>query len=83
MKKSNCISTKIPAKEPKFDPRRDNIEISNSNIPPKRERRGPVPPPRYTLEELLAKVPEPTTREPEPCSSAEANTGPPVGKEVW
>ena len=83
MKKSNRIPAKIPAKEPKFDPRCDNVETANSNIPPKIERQGPVPPPHYTLEELLAKVPEPTTREREPCSSAEVNTGPPVGKEVW
>ncbi|MDE0555737.1 MAG: hypothetical protein OXI24_16080 [Candidatus Poribacteria bacterium] len=83
MKKPNCTPAKITTKEPKLDLWSDKVETPNSNIPPKKERQGPVPPPNYTLEELLAKVPEPTTREPEPYASAEVNTGPPVGKEVW
>ena len=66
MKKSDCPSAKIPVKAPKSDLRKDDVEIANSDIPPKKERQGPVPPPNYTLEELLAKVPEPTIRESEP-----------------
>lgn len=83
MKKSNYAPAKIPAKVPKSDLRKDDVEIVNSDIPPKKKRQGPVPPPNYTLEELLAKMPEPTTREPEPNFSGEINTAPPVGKEVW
>ena len=37
-----------------------------------------MPPPSYTLQELLAKVPEPTTRESEFNFSGEVDTGPPV-----
>ncbi len=83
MKKSNCAPAKIPVNVPKSDLRKDDVEIANSDIPPKKERQGPVPPPNYTLEELLAKVPEPTNRGPEPGFSGEVDTGPPVGKEVW
>lgn len=83
MKKSNCVPAKNPAKVTKPGLRKDDVEIVNSDIPPKKERQGPVPPPNYTLEELLAKVPEPTTREPEPNFSGKIDTGPPVGKEVW
>lgn len=83
MKKSNCAPAEIPAKVPKSGLRKDDVEIANSAVPPKKERQGPVPPPSYTLEELLAKVPEPTTRGPEPNFSGEVDTGPPVGKEVW
>ena len=83
MKNPNCAPAEIPAKVPKSGLRKDDVEIANSDIPPKKERQGPVPPPNYTLEKLLAKVPEPTTREPEPGFSGEINTGPPTGKEVW
>ncbi len=83
MKKSNCVPAEIPIKAPTSDLRKDNVEIVNSDIPPKKERQGPVPPPNYTLEELLAKVPEPTNRGSEPGFSGEVDTGPPVGKEVW
>ena len=82
-KKLNCTPVKILAKGLKTNLCSDSVETANSDIPPKRERQGPVPPPDYTLEELLAKVPEPTTREPEPGFSGEINTGPPTGKEVW
>ncbi|MCY3741757.1 MAG: hypothetical protein OXH00_12115 [Candidatus Poribacteria bacterium] len=83
MKKPNCAPAKIPAKVPKSGLRKGDVEIVNTDIPPKKERQEPVPPPNYTLEELLAKVPEPTTRGPEPNFSGEVDTGPPVGKEVW
>lgn len=83
MKKSNCALIEIPAKGPKSNLPKDDVDTVNSNIPPKKERQGPVPPPNYTLEELLAKVPEPIAREPELGLSGEVNTGPPVGKEVW
>ena len=76
MKKSNCAPAEIPAKVPKSGLRKDDVEIAHSAVPPKKERQGPVPPPSYTLEELLAKVPEPNF-------SGEVDTGPPVGKEVW
>ena len=83
VKKLNCTPVEISAKGSKADLCSDSVETLNSDIPPKRERQGPVPPPDYTLEELLAKVPEPTTRGPEPNFSGEVDTGPPVGKEVW
>lgn len=83
MKKSNYAPAEIPAKVPKSGLRKDDVEIANSDVPPKKERQGRVPPPNYTLEELLAKVPEPTTRGPERNFSVEVDTGPPVGKEVW
>ena len=83
MKKSNRAPSKIPVKVPKSGLPKDDVEIANTDIPPKKERQGPVPPPSYTLEDLLAKVPEPTMRGPEPGFSDEVNTGPPVGKEVW
>ena len=62
MKKSNRAPSKIPAKVPKSGLPKDDVEIANKDIPPKKERQGPVPPPSYTLEDLLAKVPEPTMR---------------------
>ncbi|MDE0009896.1 MAG: hypothetical protein OXU36_02050 [Candidatus Poribacteria bacterium] len=83
MKKSNCAPAEIPVKAPTSGSRKDDVEIANSDIPPKKERQGPVPPPNYTLEELLAKVPEPTNRGPESNFSGKVDTGPPVGKEVW
>ena len=83
MKKLNCAPAEIPVKAPtKSDWTKDDVETVNSNIPSKKERQVPVPPPNYTLEELLTKVPEPTAREPEPGFSGEVDTGPPVGKEV-
>ena len=83
MKKPNCSPGKIPTKMPKSKLPSVEVKRINTDIPPKKERKGPVPPPNYTLEELLSKVPEPTTKVPKPDFSGEVDTGPPVGEEVW
>ena len=51
-------------------------------LPPKKEG-GPVPPPKWTLEQLLANIPEPDLKVLKSNSSEEVDTGKPIGKEVW
>lgn len=83
MKKPSCSPGKIPKKMPISKLPGAEVKGINTDIPRKKERKGPVPPPNYTLEELLSKVPEPTTKVPDPDFSGEIDTGPPVGEEVW
>ena len=83
MKKPNCRPKELLAKVPESNLPNEKLEGADSDLPYKKERRGPVPPPSYTLEELLAKVPEPKAKVPEPGFSGEVDTGLPVGKEVW
>ena len=52
-------------------------------IPRSKERCRPIPRSNYTIEELLAKVPEPKVEARKPGRSEETDTGPPVGREVW
>lgn len=59
------------------------VAVAASDVPPSEKEKDPVPPPDYTLEELLAKIPEPSSKVPKPDSSDEVDTGRPVGKEVW
>lgn len=83
MKKLNSLPTKILTKKSKSKLPSEGVKGINTDIPRKKERKGPVPPPNYTLEELLSKVPEPTSKGPEPGFSGEVDTGPPIGEEVW
>ena len=70
---------KLSGKVPK--PRLHGEEIEMA--PRSQERRRPIPRPNYTIEELLAKVPEPKVEARKPGTSEETDTGPPVGREVW
>ena len=73
--KKEIFSGKVP--ESKL--RSKKVEI----VPRSQERRRPIPRPNYTIEELLAKVPEPKVEVRKPGISEETDTGPPVEKEVW
>ena len=82
--------------KPIANPKRDTSQFKKPDIPeqvnivtdvdvstlPKKEA-GPVPPPKYTLEQLLANIPEPDLKVLKSNSSEEVDTGKPVGKEVW
>ena len=57
--------------------------IANTDVPPPKKEGGPVPTPDYTLEQLLANIPEPDPKVLKSNSSEEVDTGKPVGKEVW
>ncbi len=59
------------------------VAVAASDVPPPKKGRGPVPPPDYTLGELLANISEPSSKTPKSDSSDEVDTGRPVGKEVW
>ena len=61
----------------------NKVTIENNDRPSRKEDSGSVPPPDYTLEELLANVPEPNCKTLASNSSEEVDTGKPVGKEVW
>ncbi|MDE0634448.1 MAG: hypothetical protein OXI43_01160 [Candidatus Poribacteria bacterium] len=63
-------------------PDQDNT-VTDANVPPPKKEGGPVPPPKYTLEQLLANIPEPDFKVLKSNSSEEVDTGKPVGKEVW
>ncbi len=83
-------------RKPIANPKRDTSQFKKSDKPeqvntladvdvttlPKKEV-GPVPPPKYTLEQLLANIPEPDLKVLKSNSSEEVDTGKPVGKEVW
>ena len=69
----------ISVKVPKPQLRGKKVEITLRS----QERHRPIPRPSYTIEELLAKVPEPKGEVRKPSSSEETDPGPPVGKEVW
>ena len=48
-------------KSPKFqkpDVSDRKVAVAASDVPPPKKERGPVPPPDYTVEELLANIPE-------------------------
>ncbi len=70
---------------------KSSTEVSESKLRGKKvgmascsqERCRPIPRPNYTIEELLAKVPEPKVEVRKPGLSEETDTGQPVGKEVW
>ena len=79
MKKIDYASEKPSAEVPESKLRGKKVEMA----PRSQERRRPIPRPNYTIEELLAKVPEPKVKVRKPGFSEETDTGPPVGKEVW
>lgn len=79
MKKTDYISEKLSAEVPESKLRDKKVKIASRS----KERHRPIPRPNYTIEELLAKVPEPKVEARKSGSSEETNTGPPVGREVW
>ncbi len=60
-----------------------NNTVADTDLPPPKKGGGPVPPPKWTLEQLLANIPEPELKVLKSNSSEEVRTGKPVGKEVW
>ena len=83
MKKVNAMPEKISPKVSKPSLPDKKMAAANSDVPPPKEESKPVPPPDYTLEELLENIPEPSSKVPDPDFSGEVDTGRPVGKEVW
>ena len=79
MKKTDFTSEKHSTEVPKSKLRGKKAGIT----PRSKERHRPIPRPNYTIEELLAKVPEPKVEARKPGLSEETDTGPPVGREVW
>ncbi|RKU12238.1 hypothetical protein C6501_11220 [Candidatus Poribacteria bacterium] len=79
MKKTDLAPEKLPIEVPESKLRGQKTGIT----PLSKERRRPIPRPNYTIEELLAKVPEPKVESRKPGPSEETDTGPPVGKEAW
>ena len=61
---------------------KDNT-IANTDAPLPKKEGGGVPPPKYTLEQLLANIPEPELKVLMSNSSEEVDTGKSIGKEVW
>lgn len=78
MKKPSATSKKVASKFPN-----PSLSDIGSDVPPPKKESGPVPPPKYTLEQLLANIPEPDPKMWQTNSSEEVDTGKPVGKEVW
>lgn len=74
---------KKSSKSLKPDVSNRKVSVAASDAPPPKKEKGPVPPPGYTLEELLENISEPSSEVPEPGSSDEVDTGQPVGEEVW
>lgn len=78
-------------KQEDYTPDKLSTEVSESKLrgkkaaitPRSQKRCRPIPHPNYTIEELLAKVPEPKVEFRKSGLSEETDTGPPVGKEVW
>ncbi len=58
------------------------LPLNNDVLLPRKES-GVVPPPTFTLEQLLANIPEPDFNALKSKSSKEVETGKPVGEEVW
>ena len=79
MKKTDYASEKLSAEvsEPKLCGK--TVEITHHS----QKKHRPIPRPNYTIEELLAKLPEPKVKARKPGISEETDTGPPVGREVW
>ncbi|MYB64995.1 hypothetical protein F4X73_09925 [Candidatus Poribacteria bacterium] len=84
MSKPSATPHRDPSKFIKPDIPEQISTVTDADVPslPKREG-GPVPPPKYTLEQLLANIPEPDLKTLKSNSSEEVDTGKPVGKEVW
>ncbi len=83
MKKSNVTLEEFSVNVAEPNLADNKVTAENNDIPSPKEDSGSVPPPDYTLEELLANVPEPDCKTLASNSSEEVDTGKPVGKEVW
>lgn len=83
MPKPCATPKKITSKHPKHVAFDKNIKVADGDMPPPKKASGPVPPPSFTLEQLLANIPEPDFNALKSKSSQEVDTGKPVGKEVW
>ena len=83
MKKVSAMPKKNSQKGPKMSLPDGKGAAANSDVLPPKKESKPVPPPDYTLEELLENIPEPSSKVPDPNFSGEVDTGRPVGKEVW
>ena len=83
MKKPSTTPKKIISKFPKPDLSDKDTAVADGDVPPPKKEGGPVPTPDYTLEQLLANIPEPELKVLKSKSSEEVDTGKPIGKEVW
>ena len=83
MKKSNVTLEEFSVNVAEPNLADNKVTAGNNDIPSPKEDSGSVPPPDYTLEELLANVPEPDCKTLASNSSEEVDTGKPVGKKVW
>lgn len=83
MPKPSASSKKNISKSIKPDMSDKDNTIVDTDAPLPKKEEGPVPPPKYTLEQLLANIPEPEHKVLKSNSSEEVDTGKPVGKEVW
>ena len=83
MKKPNVTLEELSVNTAEPNLPDNKVPVAKSDIPSAKEDNNAVPPPDYTLEELLANVPEPDCKTLASSSSKETDTGKPVGKEVW
>jgi hypothetical protein len=83
MPKPSASSKKNISKFIKPDMSDQDNTLADIDAPLPKKEGGPVPPPKYTLEQLLANIPEPELEVLKSNSSEEVDTGKPVGKEVW
>lgn len=83
MKKSNVTLEELSVNVAEPNLAANKVTAGNNDIPSPKEDSGSVPPPDYTLEELLANVPEPDCKTLASNSSEEVDTRKPVGKRVW
>ncbi len=83
MPKPSASSNKNISKFIKPDISDQDNTVADADVPLPKKEGGPVPPPKYTLEQLLANIPEPEFEVLKSNSSQEVDTGKPVGKEVW
>ena len=81
MKKQNNAQKEMTQKMQRSCKSDKNTLTLENDVPPPKKESKPVPPPDYTLEELLENIPEPSSKVPDPDFSGEVDTGRPVGKE--
>ncbi|MCE2399923.1 hypothetical protein J4G08_03445 [Candidatus Poribacteria bacterium] len=83
MPKPSASSKKNISKFTKPDMSDQDNTLADTDAPLPKKEGGPVPAPKYTLEQLLANIPEPDLKVLKSNSSEEVNTGKPIGKEAW
>lgn len=83
MKKRNNAQKEMTQKMQRSCISGKNALTLDNDVPPLKKESGPVPPPSFTLEQLLANIPEPDLEVLKSKSSQEVDTGKPVGKEEW